>query len=545
MKVLIPAHRIGLTIARSLTKSGIDFVCMGYKGFYNCAFYSKSVKNRRLINKHPLTHPNAFARQLLKMVEADDIDFIFPLGPHEDHVILNHLDEFTDISELAYNPSARRASLDKGRTLAIAQDLGIPIPKTLSLSKFMDSTIDMKYPLIVKPKVANYAWIHAELITGKKEMQSFLRRSIDKEPFLVQEYVPGNGYGFFALYNKKRNLVAYFMHNRIHETLGWGGFSTLSKSHYDERLRSLGERLLKNLSFSGVAMVEFRKDIRSGEFILMEINGRYWGSLPLAISAGVDFPSLHCKYWNRNIETPFSSVRDVCCQWLLGGEGIWLGSIIRNRNLTLPNYPPPSLFTAIRDVVSIRCGTSKKSYYILQRKDLGPASFWLKNFLLSYCPKIHLRPQYFSWVLPRKLAASARPRSRFQIMWLKRRGIKAILSLTEKPLPREWFSRKNGKGLDYFHLPMEDHYPPSVEKLSCACEFFDEKIKQGQPVLVHCLGGYGRTGVVLACFIMTWKNVEPEVAIGIVRKMRPLSIEEQQEESVKKYYLSLMHTCAI
>jgi predicted ATP-grasp superfamily ATP-dependent carboligase len=541
MKALIPAHRIGLTIARSLAKSGIDFVCVGFKNSpYNLAFYSNTVKNKRLINRNPLTHPNAFAKELLKIVDAEDVDFIFPLGPHEDYVILNHLEEFAEISELAYDPLSRRITMDKERTLAIARNLRIPVPKTVPLSEFIESEVDLRYPLIVKPKVV-YSYsrmrIPITLITEKREMQSLLQQNIDKESLLVQEYVPGNGYGFFALYNKKRNLVAYFMHRRIHESLGWGGVSTLARSYYNERLKFLGESLLKNLGVTGVAMVEFRRNIHSGEFILMEINGRYWGSLPLAIAAGVDFPALHCKYWNRKIKTPITSLQDVCSQWLLGGETMWLRSVIKNRNIKLPGYSPPSFLTAIRDVISSkRCNSSKKSYFILQRKDFGPALFCLKNSFSNYCPKVHLGPKGFRWILPGKLAASAKPNSPFQITWLTWRGIKAIISLTKDPLPMKWLHRKNWNELDYLHVPMEDHHPPSIEKVFKACRFIDEKIKQRKPVLVHCLGGYGRTGTVLACFMMTKKKMSPEVAINFLRKINPSFIEEQQEESVKEYY---------
>lgn len=534
MKVLISADRIGLAIAKSFAENKIDFVCIGYKGFMNLAFYSSKVKNKRLFDKHPLTHPKLFIKNLIKVIKKDKIDLIFPLSPHEDYVILNHLDEITKFSELAYDHNARKIALDKEKTLALGRRLGIPVPKTLLLSEFLDSKVDMKYPLVVKPKIPyKYPWIHAKVIATKKDMQSFLRRyrtEIDKVSFLVQEYIPGSGCGFFALFNKKKKLIAYFMHRRVHETLGWGGMSALAKSYHNKQLRAYGERLLRNMGFGGIAMAEFRSNCQSGDFVLMEVNGRYWGSLPLALATGVNFPILHVKYWEGDIPTPITSSNDIYGQWLLGGELSWLGSAIKNQKLNLPAYSPPSFFTAVKDIAfySIK---SRKTHFILDRKDIGPAVFWMKYFLSNIYPKIGLNPPRFSWIIRLKLAASARPRSKLQIRWLKLRGIKAILTLTESPLPIEWLN-----GIDYFHVPMKDHQAPSVKQLFYACKFIEEKIKQGRSILVHCLGGYGRTGTVLACFLVGYMKIKPEAAINFIRRINHSFIEEKQEESVYKYY---------
>jgi len=115
-----------------------------------------------------------------------------------------------------------------------------------------------------------------------------------KRSLIIQEYIPGQGYGFFALFNQQK-LRAIFMHKRIREYPITGGASTSAESIYDPELKELSVKLLKSLNWHGVAMVEFRKDFRDNKYKLMEINPKFWGSLDLAITSQVDFPYLVCK----------------------------------------------------------------------------------------------------------------------------------------------------------------------------------------------------------------------------------------------------------
>jgi predicted ATP-grasp superfamily ATP-dependent carboligase len=108
--------------------------------------------------------------------------------------------------------------------------------------------------------------------------------------YLVQEYVEGrNGYGYFGFFHRGKE-VAYFMHERLMQFPKEGGPSVLARSIHDDRLRTLGKTLLESLNWHGVAMVEFKRSAADGEFYLMEINPKLWGSLDLAIASGADFP---------------------------------------------------------------------------------------------------------------------------------------------------------------------------------------------------------------------------------------------------------------
>jgi predicted ATP-grasp superfamily ATP-dependent carboligase len=107
---------------------------------------------------------------------------------------------------------------------------------------------------------------------------------------LVQALVRGCGAGVNTLWHEGRPLV-WFCHQRLREIDLRGGRSTAAISVApDPRMVESAYRMLSALRWHGVAMVEFKRDEASGAYWLLEINGRFWGSLPLALAAGVDFP---------------------------------------------------------------------------------------------------------------------------------------------------------------------------------------------------------------------------------------------------------------
>jgi predicted ATP-grasp superfamily ATP-dependent carboligase len=108
----------------------------------------------------------------------------------------------------------------------------------------------------------------------------------------------------------------------VREYPATGGASSCAESFYDSKLEDYGRRMLDSLNWHGVAMVEFRCDSRDGEYKLMEINPKFWGSLDLALAAGADFPGDLC-HMALGETLPFVDdyQRNLRFQWPLSGFG--------------------------------------------------------------------------------------------------------------------------------------------------------------------------------------------------------------------------------
>jgi predicted ATP-grasp superfamily ATP-dependent carboligase len=140
---------------------------------------------------------------------------------------------------------------------------------------------------------------------------------------LVQERLPrdGKGIGVSLLMGRGGDLKAFFVHRRLREFPVSGGPSTLRESVYRPEAVQAAHELLKSTDFRGVAMVEFKTDARDGKIKLLEVNPRFWGSLSLAVDAGVNFPYLLLL---EAFDIPFPPLDRYRighrCRWLLPGD---------------------------------------------------------------------------------------------------------------------------------------------------------------------------------------------------------------------------------
>jgi atypical dual specificity phosphatase len=138
------------------------------------------------------------------------------------------------------------------------------------------------------------------------------------------------------------------------------------------------------------------------------------------------------------------------------------------------------------------------------------------------------RPSSFTWIEKPLLGALAQPESLEELEWLRGQGIEVLLSLTEDPPRRDWV---NNAGLMLFHVPVVDMEAPTLEQVDRAMSAIARANQHQMGVAVHCTAGLGRTGVILACFFVT-KGLSPSNAIARVRRLRPGSIETDEQAAV-------------
>ena len=177
---------------------------------------------------------------------------------------------------------------------------------------------------------------------------------------------------------------------------------------------------------------------------------------------------------------------------------------------------------------------------------IGDAYRWLYS-------RISSRPTNFSWVIENQLAGSGLPMTFDQFKWLKDHGIKTIVTVREISLPSRWFteigndkykskdSDNKDDNINYLHLEVEDYKAPTIAELKSTTVFLESEIESNRrPVLVHCAAGKGRTGTILAAYLLKKEHLNAEEAIRKIRKLRPGSIQTQiQEDAIRQYASSL------
>ncbi|HZY62560.1 MAG TPA: ATP-grasp domain-containing protein [Edaphobacter sp.] len=186
-----------------------------------------------------------------------------------------------------------RLALDKEKTRQLASDLGLYVPATRLVDEH--SSFPVQFPVVLKPihskSVSNSGVTHhsVTIVRNSGEWSEALRDIYSQMYVQEQEYITGEGIGVEMLFERGEPRW-HFVHKRLHEVpLTGGGSSYRQAIEAKAHLVNLAERLLRALQWHGVAMVEF-KLTSAGEIFLVEINPRLWGSLALAIDAGVDFP---------------------------------------------------------------------------------------------------------------------------------------------------------------------------------------------------------------------------------------------------------------
>jgi len=328
MKVLVldGHNRASLAVTRSLGRAGHEVV-VGDRQRPSLAHWSRYC-SAAITYPDPVIDSDAFVDNLAAVTRDLRIQAIVPVADITTLLVTRHVDRFDRSCVVPFaNADVIERAADKVDIVRTAQRLGVPVPRSLVVHHPDDvPRTGLEFPLVIKPwrsRVRTAEGWHSTAVSYAGSPDE-LRRDLAARapcdfPVMLQERIIGPGTGVFALYHDGR-AVALFSHRRIRERPPWGGVSVLAESvELCPVARVHATRLLDELGWHGVAMVEFKRDHRDDVPRLMEINGRFWGSLQLAIDAGVDFPALLLEGIGKGGASPQPPYRvGVRTRWFWG-----------------------------------------------------------------------------------------------------------------------------------------------------------------------------------------------------------------------------------
>lgn len=305
----------------------------------------------------PLKGSAAYASAVSALVQRHGATVVVPAAEASTLALLEHRAALPEVILPTADLDCFRHASDKEAVLALAAALGIAVPPQWTWSGQGPAPVAATdFPVVIKPARSVAGGDGARRKVGVRYAHDF--RQLDAAiadigpeagPFLLQARIEGPGVGIFLL-RWRGKILASFAHRRVREKPPSGGVSTLCESvAAPPELLERSIALLETLGWDGVAMIEYKRDHRTGRDYLMEINPRFWGSLQLAIDAGVDFPWLLVQAATGQVENPVT-------RWEVGRRSRWwwgeidhLVTRLRHSrdDLELPSDAPGLLATAI------------------------------------------------------------------------------------------------------------------------------------------------------------------------------------------------------
>jgi predicted ATP-grasp superfamily ATP-dependent carboligase len=285
---------------RSLGARGVP-VTAGEATCLAAGLFSRYV-SRRLVYPSPMTTPARFLSALVRELAGGEYGLVLPMELSTLLFLSRHRQAILPHARFPFAPhEVLSRAARKWPVAQAAVRLGIPVPSTRFLSRTdlvrdlaEDLIRDPGLPLVLKADLSEggrglfYCRTPDELQTA---LQAVGRARVD---YVAQAMLPpgGDALGVSMFLGEAGEVLALAGHRRLRQYPLGGGPSTCRQSFLDPTAAEYAVRLLRGLGFTGLAMVEFRTDPRDGQPHVLEVNPKFWGSLPLAIASGVDFPSL-------------------------------------------------------------------------------------------------------------------------------------------------------------------------------------------------------------------------------------------------------------
>lgn len=541
-----------LAALRSLSKSGHNVFVVG--GAFDQACLSRHCK-KSYSPDHFAYYGNRLESHdlelLINFVTQNQIDLIIPIGGDSVKFFVENRRSFLAITNvLLPNDEAVSLCFDKQKSAEFVSDLGINVPKSYSFASVLeveDNLEKIRFPVVTKAAnelqvlPTSYFERAKDLLTYLKKNEA-LRINQSLTFPIIQERIHGNGEGYFALYRNGKE-IAYFMHKRVRELPSTGGSSTCAESIYEEDLLSAGRLILSSLNWNGVAMVEFKRCDRDKTLYFMEVNPKFWGSLDLSISAGVDFPSLLPQSLEEHIfhgtKTGYLQPYKTNVKFSWPFEGDLQHAIVNPSNVSnvIADLLNPKVKTNlyVTDPLPFALNFTKLCIFIIRilLSRLGIATLYYRSrrfgLLMGLYKTISEKTGFQMARFCRiteflYLGCEPKPRSLKQ---LSRWGIDAILDLR--------FERESGtdpdNGFLNYHVPALEYLPLSNEEIYKGLAIIQNEVRRGRKIFVHCREGVGRAAMLVLIYLCK-EGLSFDEAEVLLRRKRPIvNLNEEQRQA--------------
>lgn len=289
-------ERACFSVARNLKKHGVVVDVAGWEN--NPVRYSRFISRFHVL-PNLFAGINIFFEAFVELVSKEKYSLVIPVNDAAVEFMFHYRQELEKITALCgiNEEGVIKYAQNKYELIRLCRQTGIAAPDTIlinSLEEFEQQKNKLVYPLVAKP-------VTSKKIVGNRmfgytvrrfsdllPLEDFIRERIFSVPVMLQQVVEGYGMGFNFI-SKNGKLIAWYMHERINEPAG-GGESSYRRTLIEDKYHivELSEKLVNEAGWTGVGMIEYK--ISNGKAYIMELNGRFWGSIELGIFAGLDIP---------------------------------------------------------------------------------------------------------------------------------------------------------------------------------------------------------------------------------------------------------------
>lgn len=351
-----PEQRAALAAARTLGRGGYRVHTIGETR--GLAGRSRYVERHHGLQNGVAKRPLAMREAVAAVVKAANVQVVIPVTDTASRALLGS-DGLLGAAVAGPSPDAYARASDKAELLRSAHACGLRVPRQVELlhaHRQLIGDVGIEFPLVVKPSQSVVSVGDRNVTTSVQfaddpsELATILAGTpVEAYPLLLQEKIVGEGVGVFLLRTHGATQLV-FAHRRLREKPPSGGVSTYREAIVPpSALVERCETLLDHLRYEGAAMVEFKHSTATGEYVLMEINARLWGSVQLAIDAGIDFPRAMVQIaLGEPITGPHAVKSGTRTVWELGEVDHALAILRRSaQELHLPSTHPVGALAAV------------------------------------------------------------------------------------------------------------------------------------------------------------------------------------------------------